>query len=149
MARNLRVKLGGSIYSSTLCSDSVLISELFGAHSIFLTASAVSCAMFVCLNSERRFRIVSSQTWATLTIYDVERRKPSTLAAIKIALPQSPFGLLPVVIHALSIDCKKRVAKRTTYSSLLPNYSLSQKRRIKRQGSTRGICKNNLWTSCM
>lgn len=105
--------------------------------------------MFVCLNSVNLFLIVSSQTWATLTIYDVDLRKPRTLAAIRIALPQRPLGLRPVVIHALSIDYKNRVANLTTYSSLDPNYNLSQNLRMNKHGSTNGIYRNNFYTSFM
>lgn len=61
------VNEGGSITSSTLYSDSVLIRAFLG-YSIFLTSAAVSWAMLVCLNSLSLFRIVSSHTCATLTI---------------------------------------------------------------------------------
>jgi hypothetical protein len=79
----------------------------------------------------------------------VERLKPSTLAAIKIALPHKPFGRLPVVIHARSIDYKKRVASLTTCSNFVPKCNLSQNLRMNRHGSTNGMFNESFETSCI
>jgi hypothetical protein len=60
--------------------------------------------VFVDLNSPSLFLIVSSQTWTAFTIYAGVLLKPWIFAEIRIAAPQRPFGLLPVVIHDLFID---------------------------------------------
>ena len=66
------VKEGGSIDSSIDCSDSVRLSAFIGLWSIFFSSPRVNYAILVYLNSVSLFLSVSSHTWATLTIYDVD-----------------------------------------------------------------------------
>lgn len=91
--------------------------------------------------------MVSSQTWTTFTIYDIFLLKPWYLAAIKIAEPQRPFGLLPVVIQALFIDYNNLRAVSATWWDFPSNSNLEQNLWMNIEGSMSGISKNNLYTN--
>ena len=89
-------------------------------------------------NSSTRFRSVSSQTRTTSITRRVGRESPCSLAAMKIAAPQSPVGLRPMVSQSRVMDCTSLSAVRATACALEPKLSLEQKRRTKREGSSAG-----------